>query len=76
MPKRVRATIYMDERHHRALRLKAAETDRSISDLVNDAVRAMLREDEEDLRSIRTREGDELIGFNAFIADLKRRGQL
>lgn len=71
-----RATIYMDEKHHRALRLKAAETDRSISDLVNDAVRAMLREDEEDLRIIRDRADEESIGFEAFVVDLKRRGEL
>jgi hypothetical protein len=37
-----RATIYFDATLHRMLRLKAAETDRSISDLVNDAIRAAL----------------------------------
>jgi plasmid stability protein len=66
----------MDENHHRALRLKAAETDRSISDLVNDAVRAMLREDTEDTATVRGRECEELIGFKTFVADLKRRGLL
>ena len=44
-----RATIYLDPDLHRALRVKAAETDKSISDLVNDAVRQNLAEDAEDL---------------------------
>ena len=43
-----RSTVYFDPAIHRALRLKAAETDRSISDLVNDAVRGALAEDAED----------------------------
>lgn len=44
-----RATVYFDEELHRALRLKAAETDRSMSDLVNEEVKTALAEDAEDL---------------------------
>ena len=44
-----RATVYLDSELHRALRIKAAETEQSISDLVNDAVRHNLAEDAEDL---------------------------
>ena len=44
-----RATVYFDSALHRALRLKAAETDRSLSDLVNEAVKMSLAEDAEDL---------------------------
>ena len=42
MPAAKRATVYFDESLHRALRLKAAETDQSVSDLVNSAVRNTL----------------------------------
>jgi len=47
-----RSTIYFDPRLHAALRLKAAHTNRSLSELVNDAVREALAEDEEDLKII------------------------
>ena len=49
MPTTKRATVYFDESLHKALRLKSAETDQSISDLVNTAVRHALLEDAEDL---------------------------
>ena len=41
-----RSTVYFDESLHSALRLKAAYTHRSVSDIVNDAVRAALAEDQ------------------------------
>jgi len=44
-----RATIYIDPELHRALRMKAAETSSSISELVNNAVKLALTEDAEDL---------------------------
>ncbi|MCZ6768648.1 MAG: CopG family transcriptional regulator, partial [Acidobacteria bacterium] len=44
-----RATVYFDPRLHQALRIKAAETDRSVSDLVNEAVKLSLADDAEDL---------------------------
>ena len=50
-----RSTVYLDSELHRALRVKAAETDKSISDLVNDAVRQNLAEDAEDLGTYRAR---------------------
>ena len=71
-----RATIYMDTELHRALRFKAAETDRSISDLVNEAVRLSLAEDLEDLAIIRERAGEPDLSFEAVVNDLKRRGKL
>jgi NAD(P)-dependent dehydrogenase (short-subunit alcohol dehydrogenase family) len=48
-----RATVYFETDVHRALRLKSAETDRSVSDLVNEAVRAQLAEDADDLEAFR-----------------------
>jgi hypothetical protein len=71
-----RATVYFDEDIHRALRLKAAETDTNISDYVNNAVREALADDEEDLRAFRERADEPTIPFEEVVADLKRRGKL
>jgi hypothetical protein len=71
-----RATIYFDEPTHRALRLKAAETDKSVSELVNSAVRQALAEDAEDLDVFRERAEEPTLRFEDFVRDLKRRGQL
>ena len=51
-----RATVYFDPQLHRALRLKAAETDRSISELVNEAVKAALAEDAGDIEAFEVRD--------------------
>jgi len=71
-----RATVYFDARIHRALRLKAAETDRSVSDLVNEAIRASLAEDADDLSAFELREPEKDLPFEAAVKDLKRRGKL
>ena len=71
-----RATVYFDEELHRALRLKAAETDRSISDLVNEAVQYSLAEDAEDLEAFRVREKEPDLAYEDVVRDLKRRGKI
>jgi hypothetical protein len=71
-----RATVYFETDVHRALRLKAAETDRSVSDLVNEAVRAQLAEDADDLDAFRRRKKEPAVTFENFVRDLKRRGKL
>ncbi len=71
-----RATVYFDEGLHKALRLKAAETDQSISDLVNSAVRNNLLEDAEDLAVFRKRAKEPTLAFEDLIRDMKRRGKL
>jgi len=71
-----RATVYFEEPVHRALRLKAAETDQSVSDLVNEAVRRSLAEDVEDLAAFRERAAEPTLAFEDFVSDLKRRGAL
>jgi hypothetical protein len=71
-----RATVYFDESLHKALRLKAAETDQSISDLVNAAVRNTLAEDADDLAAFRTRAKEPTLAFEDLVRDLKRRGKL
>ncbi len=71
-----RATVYLDPELHRALRVKAAETDQSISDLVNSAVRQTLTEDAEDLATIRARAKEPNLDFESVLKDLRRRGKL
>jgi hypothetical protein len=71
-----RVTIYFDLDIHRALRLKAAETDRPISELVNDAVRRSLAEDAEDLAAFQDRVREPNLAFEDVVRDLKKRGKL
>ena len=76
MDSQKRATVYFESDVHRALRLKAAALDRSISDMVNDAVKASLAEDAEDLASFPDRKKDKSVSFEAFVQGLKRRGRI
>jgi hypothetical protein len=71
-----RATIYFEPSLHRAIRLKAAHTQRSISDIVNDAVRQALREDQEDLAAFEERIAEPEISYEALLKDLKAHGKL
>lgn len=74
MARMSKATLYLDETVHMALRLKAAETRQSMSDLVNDALMASLSEDLEDLQEIKKRRKEKTVGFEAFLGQLKRDG--
>ena len=71
-----RATVYFEPEIHRALRLKAATSDRSISDIVNDAVKLTLAEDAEDLDAFEKRRREPNLDFEQFVKALKRRGKL
>jgi len=71
-----RATVYFEADVHRALRLRAAAMDRSISDMVNDAVKAALAEDAEDLAAFSERKNDRNLSFDTFVQGLKRRGRI
>jgi plasmid stability protein len=71
-----RATIYFDPDIHRALRLRAATSDRSISDMVNHAVKLALAEDAEDLAAFHERKREPNLDFEEFVKALKRRGKL
>lgn len=71
-----RSTIYFEEELHAALRLKAAHTHRSLSDLVNDAVRTALAEDQEDLAAIEERISEPTMSYEALLKDLKAHGKL
>jgi len=71
-----RATIYFDPSLHRALRIKAAETDTNVSDLVNEAVRTALAEDASDIEAFEIRENEPDYVFEDVVKDLKRRGKI
>ncbi|GAB3673900.1 CopG family transcriptional regulator [Salinisphaera aquimarina] len=71
-----RSTIYFDEQLHAALRLKAAHTHRSVSDLVNEAVRASLAGDQEHLAAFSDRVAEPTMSYEALLDDLKAHGEL
>ena len=71
-----RATVYFDPALHRALRLKAVETDRSLSDLVNEAVKLSLADDAEDLAAFEERACEPNLPFEEVVKELKKRGKI
>lgn len=71
-----RATVYFDPAMHRALQHKALDTSRSLSDIVNDAVRLSLAEDAEDLAAFEDRINEPLVSYEAVLQELKANGRL
>ena len=71
-----RATVYFDPGLHKALRVKAAQTEQSLSELVNAAIRQSLAEDAEDLAAFEDRAREPSLAFEEVLKDLKRRGKL
>lgn len=72
----MRATIDFDADLHRAARMKAVETEKSVSDLVNAALRRSLAEDADDLAAFRARAKEPNLDFESVVKDLRRRGKL
>ena len=71
-----RSTIYFEPEIHKALRLKAVETDRTMSDLVNEAVRLALAEDAEDLAAFEKRAAEPNLPFEDVVKELRKRGKI
>jgi plasmid stability protein len=71
-----RATIYLEPELHRALKIKAAETSRSISEIINDIVKTELREDAEDLKAFEERASEPTISYESFVKKLKADGKI
>ena len=71
-----RATIYLDPLIHKILKLKSAETDQTISDIVNDALRHELLEDQEDLEEFKKRAKEPSISYEALLKKLKADGKI
>jgi plasmid stability protein len=71
-----RTTIYLNPELHKALRLKAATQSKSVTELINDAVRESLAEDAEDIAAITVREKEPLISYDEMVKRLKKDGLL
>ncbi|MBK9214879.1 MAG: CopG family transcriptional regulator [Chloracidobacterium sp.] len=71
-----RATIYFEPDLHRAVRLKSAHTNRTISDIVNDSLREALREDQEDLRAFDERASEPTMSYETLLKKLKADGKI
>lgn len=71
-----RATIYLDPELHKALRLKAVETSRSVSKLVNEAIRESLAEDAEDIAAFEEKSSEPLISYDEMVLRLRKNGRL
>ena len=71
-----RSTIYLDPALHKALKLKSIETSRSVSDLVNKAIRDSLAEDAHDLAAFDQRASEPLVSYEAMIKRLKKDGRI
>lgn len=71
-----RATVYLDPMLHRALRIKALETSRSISELINDSIRRALAEDQADLAAFEERVAEPVVPFEEVLKELKKHGRI
>ena len=71
-----RSTIYFDPELHRALRIKAAHTHCSLPNLVNEAVRQALQEDQADLAAFDERVKEPMISYEELLKDLKKHGKI
>jgi hypothetical protein len=71
-----RSTVYFDPFLHQALKLKAASTELSLSELVDEAVRLLMNEDQEDLESIANRIGEPVVSYETLLNDLKKHGKI
>ncbi len=72
MANSARTTVYLNPGVYRALKLKSAESDRTLSDIVNQAVLELLREDSVDLAAVEKRRGEPSRSFEEVLKDLKR----
>ena len=71
-----RSTVYFEPEIHQALRMKAASTHISVSEVVNEAVRIALREDQEDLSAFEQRAGEPVLSYEELLKNLESNGKL
>ena len=71
-----RSTVYFDPDIHQALKIKAASTDSSLSELVDEAVRLLMLEDQEDLKVIEDRLAEPVVSYESLLKDLKKHGKI
>lgn len=71
-----RSTVYFEPSIHQALKLKAASSHLSVSELIDEAVRLLMSEDQEDLAAFSEREKEKEISYEALLNDLKKHGKI
>lgn len=71
-----RSTVYFEKEIHQALRIKAATTHQSVSEVVNEAVRNALSEDQEDLNAFSQRADEASLSYEELLEDLKSHGKI
>ena len=69
MPK---ISLNLEDTILKAFKLKATETNQSMSELVNDALKASLQEDLEDIKSWEERKGEDTYSYEEFLGLLKK----
>lgn len=71
-----RYTIYFEPTIHRVLKLMSVETDQSISEIVNEAIRNELAQDQDDLETFAKRAKEQTISYEALLKKLKADGKI
>jgi hypothetical protein len=71
-----RSTVYFEPSIHQALRMRAASTHTSLSELIDEAVRLLMSEDQEDLQAISDRSNEPEISYETLLKDLKKNGKI
>ncbi len=71
-----RSTVYFEPEVHQALKIRAASSHLSISEIVDEAVRVLMREDQEDLKTFSERISEPEINYEALLSDLKKHGKI
>ncbi len=71
-----RTTVYMDSDLHHALRIKAAQTEHSMSELVSEAIRLSLAEDAADIAAFDERKKEPSLAFDNVLKRLKADGKI
>ncbi|MGB3383497.1 MAG: ribbon-helix-helix domain-containing protein [Marinomonas sp.] len=71
-----RSTVYFEPQIHQALKMRAASTHVSVSELIDEAVRLLMKEDQEDLSAVSSRVAEEEISYEALLNDLKKHGKI
>jgi len=71
-----RSTVYFEPDIHQALKIKAASSHLSISELIDEAVRLLMSEDQADLAAFAERQSEKEISYEALLNDLKKHGKI
>ena len=71
-----RSTVYFEPAIHQALKIRAAAASVSVSDIIDEAVRSLMAEDQEDLKAFAARENEPEITYEELLDDLKKHGQI